>query len=595
MTPVQSFRYLASLVWRADRTSSMLIAALIPINTVSFLGLAWAIKTVVDAAADGDAGGVWTALAVGALALGAIQTCFLWQGNLERLVSDKVSMELDTEVLTTLDSIPGIEHLEEPDHLDRVELVLDKGRDISAALWAATDIVSTTARLVIVGVLLVQIDPLLLVLPLAVVPMAFATVKAQAIEFKTERALAQDVRMRDALHDLSLEQTAAMELKIYGGDKELSNRSTAVGREIQRERLRSGLRASAIDGLGWFGLILVLVLVLWLTARQIVTGDASAGDIVLVWQLTESSLFAIRRLMWRTEAVQRSLEVLDRYMGIRDYAARQLAEWVDDSQVEPPAELSAGIELRNVSFTYPGTETAVLQDVSLRLNAGSVVALIGENGAGKSTLVKLLLGHYRPTEGQVLIDGVSVDRVDPRAWKSRTTATYQDFGRVEALLRESVGLGDVRHIGDDHSLETALVDAAADDIVTQLPAGLNTPLGKTYHDGVQPSGGQWQRLAISRSFLPEEVLLYVFDEPTSAVDPLHEAELLRSYADAAASARERGAITVMISHRFLTAREADLIVVLDGGEIVESGTHEELMTAAGSYAEMYELQSAAYR
>lgn len=594
MSRFQGFRYLARMVWAADRRSVVTILSFLPANAASLVVMSWAFKQAVDSVVD-DGNGAVPALIVGSLAVGVLATFGLWQGNLERLVADKVSMQLDRDLLETLDSIPGIEHLESPDHLDRVELVLDKGRDLSAALWAATDVAATLLRLIVTAALLATVHPLLVLLPLAAVPVIVATGRAQPIVFAAEKEIASDQRMRDALHDLSLEQTAAMELKLYGGAEEISSRSQHLGLQVDRKRLQAEARAAAVLSLGWLCFAAAFGAAMWITARGVTDGSATIGDLVLVWQLSVAALWAMRRLMWRTQNIQRSLEVLDRYLSIRGYADAQRSAWVDDRQQPAADVLSDGVELRRVSFIYPGTEAPVLEDVSITLEAGTTVALVGENGAGKSTLIKLLLGHYRPTTGEILVDGRPMDRLDPQTWRARTSATYQDYSRIEALVRQSVGVGDVGRIDDDDALATAIDRAAADGVVAPWRRGLDTPLGKTYHDGVQPSGGQWQRLAIARSFLPAAPLLFVFDEPTSALDPLHEAELLHAYAAEAEAARARGGITLMISHRFSTVRSADQIVVIDGGHIVESGTHDELTTAGGRYAELYELQSTAYR
>ncbi len=248
-----------------------------------------------------------------------------------------------------------------------------------------------------------------------------------------------------------------------------------------------------------------------------------------------------------------------------------------------------------MSFGYPAGDGIALTDVSLHLPAGQVVALIGENGAGKSTLVKLLCRLYEPTTGSISLDGVDLQRFEVTDWRDRVSAGFQDYCHYEVLVREAVGVGDIGRVDDDEAVHAGLARAGAADMVDALPAGLNTQLGTSWDEGVDLSGGQWQKLALGRAFMSERPLLLVLDEPTAALDADAEHALFERFADSARSGAARGQITVFVSHRFSTVRMADLIVVLDAGRVVESGTHHELMTRNGLYAELYALGRRAYR
>jgi ATP-binding cassette subfamily B protein len=280
-----------------------------------------------------------------------------------------------------------------------------------------------------------------------------------------------------------------------------------------------------------------------------------------------------------------------RLAWLEDYAASLTA----DADRPVPADVRHGIRLDHVSFTYPGTTRLVLDDVSLTLPAGAVVAIVGENGAGKTTLVKLLAKMYEPTHGSILLDDTPLARVPADAWRARLAGAFQDFFRFEFHARHTVGLGDVPRMDDDAAVVRAVERAGAADVIARLPAGLDTQLGQTWPGGVELSFGQWQKLALARGFMRDAPLLLVLDEPTAALDAETEHALFERYA---AAARERGAdgrITVLVSHRFSTVRMAGLIVVLDGARLVEMGTHEELMTKGGQYSQLYGIQASAYR
>ena len=227
--------------------------------------------------------------------------------------------------------------------------------------------------------------------------------------------------------------------------------------------------------------------------------------------------------------------------------------------------------------------------------AGSVLALVGENGAGKSTLVKLLCGLYQPTSGRILIDGQDLAGLDPARWRSRVATLFQDFHRIELTLGESIGHGDIARAGDTEAVSAAAGKARADRVLRAVPGGLAGYLGHSYCDGTELSGGQWQTVGLARTLMRQHPLLLILDEPAAALDASAEHDLFERYASSAAQAgREDGGITVLISHRFSTVRMADLIAVLDHGQLTECGTHRELMTARGLYAELFTLQARAY-
>ena len=260
-----------------------------------------------------------------------------------------------------------------------------------------------------------------------------------------------------------------------------------------------------------------------------------------------------------------------------------------------PTALHRSIRLDHVSFAYPGTKKLVLDDISLTLPARAVVAIVGENGAGKTTLVKLLAKLYAPTRGRILLDGVDLAAVSAADWRTRLAGAFQDFFRFEFHARHSVGLGDLPRLDDEPAVATAVTRAGADDVVTRLPAGLDTQLGPTWPGGVEVSFGQWQKLALARGFMRDRPLLLVLDEPTAALDAETEHALFERYAAAVRGDDGEGRITILVSHRFSTVRMADLIVVLDGARVAEVGTHEALMARRGQYAELYSIQAAAYR
>jgi ATP-binding cassette subfamily B protein len=336
----------------------------------------------------------------------------------------------------------------------------------------------------------------------------------------------------------------------------------------------------------------------------VVDGRATVGALVLVLalggqlnqQLSEIT-GNLRWLIYTHRAVQRLFWLMDHAA-----AARRRVE--PASPLPPPDRLVDSIALRGVSFRYPGSDAVVLDAIDLVLPAGSTVAIVGDNGAGKTTLVKLLCRFYEPTAGRITVDGVDLARLPIDAWRARIAAGFQDFGRLQLLARESIGVGDIAQLdgggdgdgGADARVLAALDRAAAGDLPPALPHGLATQLGREFQGGVDLSLGQWQKVALGRAMMRTAPLLVILDEPTASLDAPTEHALFERFDGAARrAAAGSGAITVLISHRFSTVRMADLILVVAGGRIAEIGDHAALIRAGGLYAELYELQRRAYR
>jgi ATP-binding cassette subfamily B protein len=552
-------------------------------------------KLLVNAAISGDLRSGLLAAGLLAITLGGALTCVFYYVHCLFTVQERAGAVASRRLMELIGGAEGLAHFERPDYLDQVQRIREQQYRLPGMVNATAGLLRVVATLGLTAVLLVQVDPLLLFLPALSVMSFWFSKLSRDLWVGAQEATSENERLRRHLFELGTSESSAGELRVYGLTNLLHERHHRVSDTVIRRRNRATLRGggllaidATVSALGYVGAI---VLVIFLVLHK----QASPGDVVLVVALAAQMNSSVGTAVLYGSEFLFVLRVGERFMWLKQYAASVRRTAAEPAPV--PGSLHQGIELRDVRFAYPGSarSRAVLSGVSLRLPAGSVVALVGDNGAGKTTLVKLLCGFAVPDRGQILVDTADLTAFDPEEWRARCTAAFQDFSRLEFLAQETIGVGDLPRIDDREAVGVAAGRAGATDVITALPHGLDTQLGNRWEDGAELSGGQWQKLALARGLMRSDPLLVVFDEPTASLDAHTEHALFERFAEAARGARQRGTITVLVSHRFSTVGMADLIAVLDQGEIKEFGSHEELIALGGTYAELYELQSRGYR
>jgi ATP-binding cassette subfamily B protein len=534
--------------------------------------------------------GMMQGAAIG-LAVSAAATWFLRtvSTRVQRRFRDRVTIALESHVAQLQASIATIAHQELPEYLDRLSMLRNQVFVLDHMYMSVFSTVGWILRLGVTMALMASVHPALLLLAIFAVPTVLTSTWRPAVERTAQERGAQSGRLARHLFSIATTAPPGKEVRVTGiGELLITERRSAWERwyrPVAHARWGSALWHSlawAIFGLAYVGAIVfvssslhapasAVLLVLAAGARLSAYIGATVGEIGF---LRGFWMDGSRRLAW-----------------LEDYAASVAAS----GDLPVPAVLYRGLRLEHVSFTYPGTSRVVLDDVSVTLPSGAVVAIVGENGAGKTTLVKLLAKMYEPSSGSIFVDDTPLARVPAAEWRERLAGAFQDFFRIEFRARHTVGLGDVPRLDHEPAIIAAVDRAGANEVIARLATGLDTQLGPTWPAGVELSFGQWQKLALARGFMRDQPLLLVLDEPTAALDAETEHALFERYSSAARDTGESGRITILVSHRFSTVRMADLIVVLDGAKLVEVGTHDELIAKRGQYSELYSIQAAAYR
>jgi ATP-binding cassette subfamily B protein len=594
MGTIRRLRTVLGIGFRADRRMTALAFGLTVLASVAGPLVSLSFSSLIDAASAGDrssavaAAVVLAALWVVTIVAEAFSTYVSWgvEVHIIRLVY--------ADLIGLSGRVPTIEMHERPDIADRIDIVRREvesfGFAMSAIVWALGIAIRLTTTIVV----LLSVSPWLIGLPLLGVPSLIAGGRTQRARQKVREEMTEDRRLSEHLFALGTTPGPGKELRIFGLTGEIARRHAALRDGMQMRERRAEVRATWATTFGWLVYAVGYAGAIVFVTILAIDGKATVGDVALVVTLSEQIRGELGGAVGLIGWLLQTLRVADHYHFIQEQAERASERRRPTASV--PDRLAEGIRLEGVTFRYPGTDVDVLRDVDLTIPAGTALAIVGVNGAGKTTLTKLLAGFYEPTAGRITVDGLDLRELDLDAWRRRMSACFQDFVHFEYLARESVGVGNLPRIEDEAWVQEALARASATDVVSSLPDGLETLLGREYGDGSELSMGQWQKVALGRAMMRDAPLLLILDEPSASLDAYTEHAIFERYARASERAdRGDGAITVLISHRFSTVRMADQVIVLEDGRIVQTGTHDLLAGAPGPYQELYDLQARAYR
>jgi ATP-binding cassette subfamily B protein len=590
------FRYsrrAVELVWSTNRGLTValalltLVAGILPAS-VAYVGslIVDAVVKAMTASQDKNPGHVVELVALEGVLITAIAAAqrglSLCQSLLRAQLGQRVNVMILEKALTL-----DLGHFEDSEFYDKLTRARREASTRPLSLVTRTfGLVQNGISLASYAALLSHFSPwAVVVLVLAGLPAFIAETKFSGDAFRLFRWRSPETRMQIYLETVLAREDHAKEVKLYGLGPRLLERYRDIFRRLYKEDRSLTIRRDAWGfGLGLIGTVAFYSAYAWIavsTVRQAITLGQMTMYVALFRQ-GQSAVSAILSAVGGMYEDNLYLSTLYEYL---------------ETPVPVPAGAATkgplpqdGIRFEDVSFTYPGAEQPALEHVSLHLVPGGSLALVGENGSGKTTLIKLLTRLYQPTSGRILLDGRDLAEWEEEALRERIGVIFQDFTRYQMLVGENVGAGDERYFEDESRWREAAEKGMASAFIDTLPAGYQTQLGKWFKDGRELSGGQWQKIALARSFMRTRADILVLDEPTAAMDAQAEADIFEHFRQLA-----KDRITILISHRFSTVRMADQIAVLDRGRIVESGSHEDLMRLNGRYAHLFTLQARGYR
>jgi ATP-binding cassette subfamily B protein len=589
---LRNIRPLLRMVWDTSpplvATSAVLrlLRALLPVSML------WVGKLILDAVvarisgATADLTAIWRLVAI-ELGL-AVLSDVLGRANAlcDSLLGDRFTNRVSLRLMrqaTRLD----LASFEDPVFYDKLERARRQTSArlglLSSLLGVAQDAVSLAS----LSVGLIVFSPwLVILLVAAVLPAFLGESHFTSLAYSALYRWTPHRRRLDYLRLLGASAQSAKEVKIFGLGPYLTQQYDQVSADIYNENSQLAIRRATLGSLlnlvstgGYYGAYAVVL------ARTL-GGAISLGTFTFLTGAFARSRAYIEKILGSfNEISEQALFLQDLFAFLAmEPAIRSLP-----GAIPAPRPIRDGFEFRNVAFAYPGSGRKVVEGISFRLYPKEKIALIGENGAGKTTLVKLLARLYDPTEGEILLDGVDLREYDVDDLRREIGVIFQDYMRYDLLAKENIGFGFIDEIHDRDRIETAAKKSLADSVIDRLPLGYDQMVGRRFDGGVDLSGGEWQKLALARAYMRDAQVL-ILDEPTATLDARAEYEVFQRFAELT-----RDRMAVLISHRFSTVRMADRILVLAEGRIHEQGTHEQLVSLGGRYAELFELQAAGYR
>jgi ATP-binding cassette subfamily B protein len=584
------------MVWQTHRGYVAAIVALRALRAVVPLAVLWVGKLIIDWAKDGmdahraglplhwDVLGMLLVVGLGIAVAGdgLARAGTLVESLLGDLFSNRISVRL-MEHAATLD----LRHYEDSEFYDHLERARRQtvGRIALIAILLSTiqDLITLVS---LAAALVLYLPWLLVLLVVAVLPSFLGETHYASLGYSLLYRWTPERRQLDYLRYTAASDETAKEIKLFSLSQWLTARYAKLADAFYQANKRLAIRHSVVSALlttigtvGYYGAYAVII---YLT----VLGRFTIGTLTFLAGSFQQSRDLIQRILLSTSQIyEQSLYLSDLFTF---FEMRPSIVSTDGSR-PVPQPIRQGFEFRDVGFHYPGSEVWAVRHLSFRLEPGERLALVGENGAGKTTLTKLLARLYDPDEGMILLDGVDLKDYDVASLHRHIGVIFQDFVRYAFLLRENIGVGEIGAVEDLPRITAAAERSLAATVAQRFEKGYEQMLGRRFEEGIELSGGEWQKVALARAYLREAQVL-ILDEPTASLDARAEYEVFLRFAELTT-----GKMAVLISHRFSTVRMANRILVLERGQITESGTHDELVARGGTYAELFRLQAAGYR
>lgn len=504
----------------------------------------------------------------------------------DALLGDQYAIQSSVAIIRKTSEI-RLADLEDAEFYDKMERAR---RQTTGRVALMSNVLSQGEDVIVIISLLagvVAFEPwLILLLILSVIPTILNEIKFSGTGYSLARSWTQERRELDYLRYAGASDITAKEVKLFGLSGYIADRFQNLSeiyyqasKKLAGQRARWGSFFNVLGTGTYYGAYVYIV-------YRSALGILSLGDLTFL-----SGSF--NRLRGRLQGFfTRFTSITERALYLQDYF-----DFLDlkfqrnrkENYQPMPAEIKQGFEFNQVGFQYPNTDKWVVRNMSFQLKAGEKLAFVGENGAGKTTLIKLLLGFYEPTEGEIKLDGIPIQEYDPEAYQAYFGVIFQDFVRFELTLKENIAVGSIEEIENELRILDAADRSLAKQVIADLPEGINQQLGKRFKSGKDLSGGQWQKVAMARAYMKDAPVM-ILDEPTSALDARAESEAFDRFIKLS-----DGKTAVIISHRFSTVRIADRILVLKDGKVLELGSHDELMANDELYAELFRLQAAGYQ
>ncbi len=579
------------LIWETDKWMTIGNVLLRLIKSAIPLAMLWVGKEIIDeiirlidVTGQRDMNYLW--LMVGLELALAVLSDFINRGItlLDGLLGDLFANQTSVELIhhaATLD----LYQFENPEFYDKLERARKQTTGRTVLMSQVLSQLQDTITVIFLGAGLVAFNPwLLVILIIAIIPSFLGESYFNQRSYSISRSWTPERRELDYLRYIGASDQTAKEVKIFNLAGFLARRFDEVAQQYYEVNRRLAIRRagwgsvlSLIGTLAYYGAYVVIIL-------QTVSGAITVGTLTFL-----AGSFERMRTMLQA--------IMNRFSRIAE-GALYLQDLFDFFAIEPlirsdgkrafPRPLQQGFTFEHVSFQYPNGERWAIRDLSFQLRAGEKLALVGENGAGKTTLVKLLARLYEPTEGRILIDGIDIREYDLFDLRSNIGIIFQDYIRFSLRASENIAVGNIDRIDEMEVIEDASHKSLADTVIETLPLRYRQLLGKRFEGSIDLSGGQWQKIALARAYMRDAQLL-ILDEPTSALDARAEHEVFQRFSDLI-----EGKTAVLISHRFSTVRMADRILFLENGQLLELGSHEELLSMGGKYAELFHLQAQGY-